>query len=128
MVWAVGHPAGSCRLPGGRTDVASGTIGHGSARIVVCSERCSMVVPRSPRRRLGRLLSPPVRSAWVALLLLVYIVGAIVQPLAAVRAQTAVGATLTVLRGNVGVLRSDGSPISPAASGLTLGPGDQVAT
>jgi hypothetical protein len=45
-----------------------------------------------------------------------------------VRAQVAVGATLTVLRGSVGILRPDGVAISPAANGLTLGWGDRVAT
>ena len=42
-------------------------------------------------------------------------------------AQTS-GATLTVLRGTVAVRRADGTPISPAVTGLVLSSGDQVAT
>ena len=36
----------------------------------------------------------------------------------------AAGATLTVLRGTAAVLQSDGTPYSPAPSGLALGAGD----
>ncbi|MFN0074753.1 MAG: hypothetical protein ACKVVP_24995 [Chloroflexota bacterium] len=43
-------------------------------------------------------------------------------------AQVRGGATLTVLRGSVGVMQANGSPISPAPSGLSLGVGDQVST
>lgn len=76
-----------------------------------------------------RRLSATLRGkAWSVLFLLACLVGTVGQGLPAVRAQTAVGATLTVLRGSVGVLRADGTPISPAASGLMLGQGDQVAT
>lgn len=81
-----------------------------------------------PRASLGGLLSPQVRATWMALFMLSYLIGSVAQPLSAVRAQINLGATLTVLRGSVGVLRADGTPISPAASGLTLGQGDQVAT
>ena len=64
-------------------------------------------------------------TAWLVIALLV----STVSPIRAlVHAQQAAGATLTVLRGSAGVLRSDGTPISPAGSGLILGPGDQVAT
>lgn len=52
--------------------------------------------------------------------------GGLVAPSA--RAQTFFGATLTILRGTAAVLRADGTPISPAANGLTLAAGDQVAT
>ena len=40
----------------------------------------------------------------------------------------AVGATLTVLRGTVAVVRADGTAVSPAGTGLALGAGDRVAT
>jgi hypothetical protein len=43
-------------------------------------------------------------------------------------AQPTTGASLTVLRGNAAVLKADGSPLSPAPSGLSLGVNDQVAT
>src|SRR5574341_1333021 len=43
-------------------------------------------------------------------------------------AQVRGGATLTVLRGTVGVMRTDGSPITPAPSGMSLGVGDRVST
>jgi hypothetical protein len=42
--------------------------------------------------------------------------------------QIASGATLTVLRGNVSVVRTDGTGIAPAGTGLLLGVGDRVAT
>lgn len=43
-------------------------------------------------------------------------------------AQTPQGATLTTLGGQIGVLRTDGSALQPAPSGLTLTVGNQVAT
>jgi hypothetical protein len=43
-------------------------------------------------------------------------------------AQTPQGATLTILGGQIGVLRTDGSALQPAPSGITLGVGSQVAT
>ena len=87
--------------------------------MVISALRCARLLRhRAPRRRRAPSL----------LLLLACLVALVSQALQPVRAQIAVGATLTVLRGNVGVLRSDGSPISPASSGLTLGRGDQVAT
>ena len=46
----------------------------------------------------------------------------------AVIGQVSQGATLTVLRGTVAVLRTDGTAISPAGSGLAMGVGDQIAT
>ncbi len=52
---------------------------------------------------------------------------AVVTAVPRLHAQT-VGATLTVLRGYVAVLRANGVPQSPAASGLALSVGDQVAT
>src|SRR4051812_15522813 len=54
--------------------------------------------------------------------------GAVPSALGAPTDQIAAGATLTVLRGRAAVLKSDGTALSPAASGLALGPGDQVAT
>lgn len=45
-----------------------------------------------------------------------------------VQAQPGASATLTVLRGQAAVLKADGSPISPASSGLAIGAGDQVAS
>lgn len=44
------------------------------------------------------------------------------------QAQTASGATLTVLRGAAAVRKADGTPLSPAPSGLTIGVGDQVSS
>ena len=35
---------------------------------------------------------------------------------------------VTVLRGAAAVRKSDGTPLSPAPSGLTIGVGDQVST
>jgi FecR protein len=43
-------------------------------------------------------------------------------------AQTAVGATLTVLRGTAAVLKADGTKLSPGSSGLATSVGDQIAT
>jgi hypothetical protein len=60
------------------------------------------------------------------LLLLVVLV--LIWPASPALSQPAAGATLTVLRGTVNVLRADGSTVGPAASGLDLGIGDQVAT
>ena len=38
------------------------------------------------------------------------------------------GATLTVLRGEIAILRADGSAVQPAASGSTVGVGDEIRT
>jgi hypothetical protein len=43
-------------------------------------------------------------------------------------AQVTTGASLTVLRGIAAVLKADGSPLSPAPNGLSLGVNDQIAT
>jgi len=43
-------------------------------------------------------------------------------------AQSPQGATMTVLSGEVGVLRANGSAVQPAPSGLRVSVGDQVAT
>jgi hypothetical protein len=42
--------------------------------------------------------------------------------------QISFGATLTVIRGTVSVVHSDGSAVAPAASGMTLNAGDRIAT
>ena len=61
------------------------------------------------------------------LLVLAVLVGVAFQTDLAV-GQVRPGATLTVLQGIVSVVRSDGSIVTPAASGLALGVGDHVAT
>ncbi|MFN0074042.1 MAG: hypothetical protein ACKVVP_21395 [Chloroflexota bacterium] len=43
-------------------------------------------------------------------------------------AQVGAGATLSVIRGTVAVLRGDGSSVQPALSGLSLGVGDQISS
>jgi hypothetical protein len=42
--------------------------------------------------------------------------------------QITFGATLTVLRGTISVVHSNGTAVQPAASGLTLNEGDRIAT
>jgi hypothetical protein len=69
-----------------------------------------------------------LRRAFAVLVLLACLINTTGLTLLPALAQTASGATLTVLRGRAAVLRADGTPLSPAASGLTLGPGDQIAT
>jgi hypothetical protein len=49
-------------------------------------------------------------------------------PTASVGAQVQRGATMTVLRGEVAVVRADGSAIQPAPSGTTVDTGDQIRT
>src|SRR5215212_3673495 len=51
-----------------------------------------------------------------------------VLPASLARSQVAEGATLTVLRVQVAVLRPDGSAIQPAASGTTVFVGDEIRT
>jgi hypothetical protein len=43
-------------------------------------------------------------------------------------AQTAQGATMTVIRGQVALVRQDGSAVQPAPSGSTVFPGDEIRT
>jgi hypothetical protein len=76
-------------------------------------------------RRAGAVLT---RAACALLVLLLSLSGTVGQRLPTVRAQTFFGATLTVLRGTSAVLRSDGTPVTPAPNGMTLAAGDQVAT
>src|SRR3954467_10679837 len=75
--------------------------------------------------RSRRVCAALLRCACVSLLLLSGLIG---QFLPTVHAQAFFGATLTVLRGSAAVQRADGTPLSPATSGLTLSAGDQVAT
>lgn len=71
-------------------------------------------------------LGPP---RWRVVPLLV-LCALLLQPLLALGApaEQRTGATLTVLRGTAAVLRADGTPLSPAPSGLVVGVGDQIAT
>jgi hypothetical protein len=52
----------------------------------------------------------------------------VVAPATPIQSQVAAGATLTVTRGTASVVKTDGSTVAPASSGLALGAGDQVAT
>jgi hypothetical protein len=70
-----------------------------------------------------RLAGPWVRCSLVLALL----VGILAQSGLAL-GQIGQGATLTVIRGAVSVVRTDGTSVSPAATGLLLGVGDKVAT
>src|SRR5215212_8789177 len=70
----------------------------------------------------------PPPEPLLRLLLCLLVLALAVAPAIPVGAQVRQGATLTVLRGAVSVLRGDGTPVAPAASGITVGPGDQVAT
>src|SRR5882724_3269971 len=65
---------------------------------------------------------------WLRPLLAVAIILATAFQTGIVVGQIAAGATLTVLRGTVSVVHSDGSAVSPASSGLTVGIGDHIAT
>ena len=65
-----------------------------------------------------------VGASIVALLLVFAMLGR-TEPLLA---QTAGRATLTVVKGTAAVLRADGTPVSPAASGLVVGIGDQISS
>ena len=85
-----------------------------------------MKIPTLVSRNLRHHILAIVRFS-LLVLLVAFLLGSTAQGWLTAHAQ-AFGATLTVLRGTVGVLRADGSPISPATSGLTLGAGDQVAT
>src|SRR5687768_8471071 len=69
-----------------------------------------------------------VVSSLRCLTLLSLLLGGLLLPVTGGEAQLNTGATLTVLRGTVAVLRADGSPLSPATSGLALGVGDQIST
>lgn len=53
---------------------------------------------------------------------------ALVLPPGEVRAQVQQGATLTILRGQIALVRADGSAIQPAPSGSTVNAGDEIRT
>jgi hypothetical protein len=76
----------------------------------------------APQRKTGHVARI---VAWLAVLSLVL---AFLPQTDSLFAQTTVGATLTVLRGTAAVLKADGTPLSPASSGSTVGVGDQVST
>ena len=62
------------------------------------------------------------------LLLLVVLTTLMVMQAGLALGQITFGATLTVLSGRVSVVRSNGSAVQPASTGLTLNVGDRVAT
>jgi hypothetical protein len=71
------------------------------------------------------------RRPWTLLgvaALLAATVGLLILPATRSSAQVQQGATMTVLRGQVAVVRSDGSAIQPAPSGITVNPGDEIRT
>lgn len=72
----------------------------------------------SGRRRL-------VTALGLTLALVLGMVGAFARPS---HAQVGAGATMTVLRGQVAVIRTDGSAIQPAPSGTVVGVGDEIRT
>ena len=65
--------------------------------------------------------------AWRALLWVLLLVGSAGAPPPA-RAQVQDGATMTVLRGRVAVVRADGSAVQPAPSGTVVRVGDEIRT
>jgi hypothetical protein len=62
---------------------------------------------------------------WAAILL---ILGSVFSPTRDLSAQIADGATMTVLRGQVALVRADGSATQPAPSGSTIQAGDEIRT
>src|SRR5262249_8331885 len=72
----------------------------------------------------ARAIGPTLR--WLALLAV--LLSGMLLPVAGSQAQVGAGATLTVLRGTVAVLKADGSPLASASSGTALGVGDQIST
>src|SRR4051812_11139304 len=71
------------------------------------------------------------RSSVLWILIAVLLALAPVQltgPATTASAQVQRGATLTVLRGEVAVVRSDGSAVQPAPSGTTVDTGDEIRT
>jgi FecR protein len=66
-------------------------------------------------------------AVWRALLWVLLLVGSADGPPLA-RAQVQDGATMTVLRGQVAVVRADGSAIQPAPSGTVVRAGDEIRT
>jgi hypothetical protein len=73
----------------------------------------------------------PFRRSWWVLgvaALLATIAGFVLLPTTRSSAQVEQGATMTVLRGQVAVIRSDGSAIQPAPSGTVVNAGDEIRT
>jgi hypothetical protein len=68
------------------------------------------------------------RQPAVPLLLCLTMAVALVLPPGEVRAQVQQGATLTILRGQIALVRADGSAIQPAPSGSTVNAGDEIRT
>jgi hypothetical protein len=68
-----------------------------------------------------------LRGGWRFVFVVVLLVGGVGLP-APVRAQVQSGATMTVLRGQVAVVRGDGSSIQPAPSGTLVNAGDEIRT
>jgi hypothetical protein len=68
----------------------------------------------------------PVRFGLAALLMLVMLMPAVAPPSALAQVQD--GATMTVLRGQVAVVHSDGSAVQPAPSGTVVKAGDEIRT
>src|SRR5437870_3480448 len=77
-------------------------------------------------RRPGRSGRPGPLVVRLALGLL--LLAATVLPIGLADAQVGQGATLTVLRGQVAVIHTDGSAVQPAPSGSSLNPGDEIRT
>ena len=72
----------------------------------------------------------PLRAfGWLPPLLFVLTLALLLLPLpTAISGAQPQGATMTVLRGQVAVVRPDGSAVQPAPSGTTLFPGDEIRT
>ena len=65
-------------------------------------------------------------SRALSILVVVATIAASLLPVALVRAQQ--GATMTVLRGQVAIIRPDGSAVQPAPSGTVVNAGDEIRT
>ena len=68
------------------------------------------------------------RSSAVPVILAALVAFASFQFTTSVSAQVQRGATMTVLRGEVAVVRPDGSAVQPAPSGTTVDTGDEIRT
>ena len=66
------------------------------------------------------------RGLWISLLVAMILAGAHAPRLAFAQVQD--GATMTVLRGRVAVVRGDGSAVQPAPSGTLVRSGDEIRT
>jgi hypothetical protein len=72
-------------------------------------------------------MTAPIKSPWISLLLAIVLLVAFSIPRPAL-AQIEEGATMTVLRGQVAVVRGDGSATQPATSGTVVRSGDEIRT